>query len=378
MNILHLRDSGGIFGAERILLSIISNLDRKNFMSYVVCMHSMGDEGKDLMQAIEHLGFEAQVLRMHGRFDLGAVISLRRIISQNQIDVIHCHDFKSNFYGLLSTLGTSVRRVTTSHGSTLNGMLKYYSLIDTYFTLRFYHKVITVSEKLTEYYHKRGFQKNKITEVINGIDTSYYLAKIQEMKNSPEISELQLPEKRLVLGTIGRLFPEKGIDFLVKSFQRLRNEFPNLYLLVVGDGPERKNLEKLVDSLNLGVHVLFTGVLNNVIPALQQMDIFVMPSLREGFPNVILEAAFFEKRIVTTNVGSIPLLIQEGKTGILVRPASVESLTQGIKRCLLQETETRTMAVLARKKLEKDFTSKQMVRKIENVYLKLYEKQNEI
>ncbi len=377
MKILHLRDSGGIFGAERILLSIVSNLDRRRFTPSVLCMVTKGTEGQALMQAVKQHGIEGHSFRVRGRFDPRAIVALRKMVLETQVDVIHCHDFKSNFYGLLGTLGTETRRVATAHGSTLNRSLKYYQLVDTYFTLRFFHKVITVSQKLTEFYRDRGFPRKKIVEVLNGLDVHHFETRVREQKwvgNSPEIA---IPEGRTVLGTVGRLFPEKGVDILLKSFCRLQKMFPDLFLLVVGDGPERGRLESLSESLGVGDHVFFTGVLENVVPAFRVMDIFVIPSLREGLPNVILEAIFFGKRVVATDVGSVPLVIEDGKTGMLVKPGSVDSLTKGIQRCLEQEAETLELVVRARERLDSEFTSELMVGKTEKIYIEVMEKKDE-
>jgi glycosyltransferase involved in cell wall biosynthesis len=366
LKVVHIRDSSGMYGAERIILAILSSINTKKFSPFMICMADNTGKIPELVNETRKLGVQSETVTVCGRLDIMAVFKLRKMLQKTKTDIIHCHDFKSNFYGFLATVGTSVTRVTTAHGSTLFGMLKYYNLLDTYCILRFFNRIITVSSELTKYYINRGFNKSKIVEILNGLDITR-LQKIQDYQSPSFLEKVKVHP--VVIGTLSRLFPEKGLNILIESFAELKKEFQDMCLVIAGDGPQMTELVRLTESLGVKNDVYFLGVVTDVGSLYKALDVFVLPSFREGLPNVILEAMYFETPIVSTDVGCIPLLIENGKTGILTKPNNTAALTHSIRTSLKNQKSSKTMAYNARIRLENEYTAEIMVRKVEHTYL---------
>ena len=369
MRVLHLRDSGGLFGAERVILNIIRNKKINGLKHELCCMIENSKDSIKLLEEARLIKIDNSSLLVKNKFDLYSILVLRKKLLYSKIDIVHSHDFKSNFYSLMSTIGTKIKRVTTAHGSTLNRSLKFYSIIDTLFTLRFFHKIITVSPQLTEYYLKNKFNKNSVIEVLNGFDPSIFKDDSQNLAQKTSFDKLD--NYSIKIGSIGRLYPEKGVDLLLKSIAQIRAVFPSIGLIIAGDGPEKKNLENMAKSLGIENNVYFVGNVEAIKDIYQFIDIFVLSSLREGLPNVILEAMYFEKPIISTSIGAIPFVLKDNEMAYLVPPGDISSLKMAIIKMLINMKHSKKMAKNAKKELLTNFTVEKMVEKIENIYTEL-------
>jgi L-malate glycosyltransferase len=153
------------------------------------------------------------------------------------------------------------------------------------------------------------------------------------------------PRDELVVGSVGRLSPEKGLKYLIRAMPEVVREQPNVRLLLAGDGPDRRSLERLATRLDLAERVEFTGELphDRVPQALARIDVFAMPSTWEGFGVAALEAAAMEVPVIASNIHGIPDVVDDGVTGILVPPKDVEALSRALLRLLRDRDERRRM-----------------------------------
>jgi glycosyltransferase involved in cell wall biosynthesis len=163
------------------------------------------------------------------------------------------------------------------------------------------------------------------------------------------------PTARLLC--VGRLAPAKGQVLLVQACARLREAGVPFHLTVVGAGPDRERIERAIAAAGLQDHITLTGALNQTAVRAQfaQADVFVLPSLAEGIPVVLMEAMASGVPCVTTPVNGIPELIDHGRTGLLARPGDVGSLTEQLRRIIEGTDLRRTMALAARDKVLADF-----------------------
>ena len=143
-------------------------------------------------------------------------------------------------------------------------------------------------------------------------------------------NELELPRGRLLIGGVGRLSAEKGFDVLFRALARLVADRIDAGLLLLGEGEERKALEELAEALGLRGRVYFAGFRNDTERYFEAMDVFALSSLREGLPNVVLEALAMEVPVVATRIAGVPRVIEDGRNGLLVEPGSVEGLADGL------------------------------------------------
>ena len=178
------------------------------------------------------------------------------------------------------------------------------------------------------------------------------------------------PHDELAVGSVGRLSPEKGLKYLLRAMPEVTRHQAGVRLLLAGDGPERRSLERLAARLGLADRVEFTGeVPHEQVPRmLARMDVFAMPSTWEGFGVAALEAAAIELPVVASNIHGIPDVVDDGVTGILVPPKDVAALSQAIVRLLRDADERRRMGRAGRSMVAARYSWAENVRQMEALY----------
>ncbi|MBN1793573.1 MAG: glycosyltransferase [Candidatus Omnitrophica bacterium] len=211
---------------------------------------------------------------------------------------------------------------------------------------------------------REGIDPEKITVIHNGIDFRQF-----HDTGAREIVRSYLGFKKddIVLITVARLHPVKGHVYLIDAVKRLRPHIPRLTLLFVGDGLYRRHIERKVRRERLSGAVIFAGVAHDVTSFLDAADIFVLPSLEEGFPGSILEAMAMEKPVIASRIGGIPEMIEDGREGLLVAPRDITGLEDAVRKIIEDEHFAHEITGHARRKVER-FTIESMARNIEKLY----------
>lgn len=373
VRVLHIRDSGGMFGGERVILTLGRNMDREVFDCSLMCMDRGDGRCSPLMAAAGRSGIRVDSVLVQGRIDLRAIRHLGGFIREHRIDLIHTHDFKSDFYGVLATPGRSVRRVATAHGSTRDSFVKrlYLSFTESLVYPRF-DTVIAVSEDLRPRLEGRRLKPGKIRVIQNGLD-------IGVLDVCCDDREPPLPpcgsENHRVFAVVGRLYPDKGHAFFLHAFETLAHEFPDITGLIVGDGPERGRIQDSIRALGIEERVRCCGVRKNMRRVYDSIDYLVIPSLTEGLPYVMLEAMACGIPVLATAVGDIPLLVSDGRTGYLVKPGDATGLTRGMRDLITMPEAARAMAQEGRRLVNERFSAPSMVGKTQDLYLSLIGRQ---
>jgi len=174
----------------------------------------------------------------------------------------------------------------------------------------------------------------------------YYLPNGVDVRAFQSEKDRNLREKHgwrhedIVIGYVGRFAHHKGQEFMLQCFERMINDFPNLKLCFIGDGPLKDELVRKTKEMHLDHYVTFLGVIDNVQDYMNAFDIVALFSQREGMPNVILEAMAAGKAIVATNVGGIPELLDRGRAGILIDPDREEQAMETLRQ-LIQDRALR-------------------------------------
>jgi len=199
----------------------------------------------------------------------------------------------------------------------------------------------------------------------NGVDVTRFA----DLSREAARAEFNIKENEQVVIFVGSLIPVKGIKYLVEAMNIVIQHFPEARLLIVGDGSERQKLEVLVMKLNLGKSVTFVGRIENAkVPEyLTASDVFALPSLSEGFPNVILEAMATGLPIVTTNVTGLPEIVKDGENGFVVEPQNSQQLAERILLILDNKILREKMTVNDKGWLEHN-TWEKITQKLEGVY----------
>jgi glycosyltransferase involved in cell wall biosynthesis len=312
------------------------------------------------------IGIRTFTVSVKRKLDYNSIKNIRRIIKNNNITIIHSHDFKSDFYALIASIGLKVKRVTTAHGSTRDSWLKrVYLAFNEIIIYRYYNSIIAVSNELKIMLLKRGIKGEKIFVIQNGLDLNF-IKNVNVVKNFEE--PLPVPASAIVFTVIGRLFPDKGHRFFLKAFDSIKHRYSNVYALIVGDGPSRQDIERQIQLLGLSNRVYVCGMRSDIWNVYSRTQYLVIPSLREGIPYVLLEAMAHHITILSTSVGDIPMIIKDGESGFIVPPADSNALSTRMVDLLENEEHAKTMAEAAYKVLIDRFSSDRMVKCTEELY----------
>jgi glycosyltransferase involved in cell wall biosynthesis len=324
VNVLQLISSSGYYGAENVIVSLSEALERHNCRSVVGVFHQPSQQNEELIRQAERRGLTVRRIACRGRWDFGAVRAIRDEVERLKIDLIHTHGYKPDIYGLLASRGSGVKRLSTCHLWTHNTIaVRFYEVLDSFF-LRGFDAVVGVSEAIADSLRRSGIPRSKIRVIDNGIDVARFV------QARPTLAEQINKGQALAVGTVGRLVPQKGLEYYLQAAREVLQVLPNVTFIIVGDGPDREKLENMAGALGIQRNVIFAGQCSDMPGAYASMDVFVLASVDEGMPMVLLEALASKRAVVATQVGAVPRLIIPEQTGLLVAPRDVQALKQAM------------------------------------------------
>jgi len=357
LRVMHIKDSRGLWGSERVILTLAQSLDRSRFDLSLLCLRR--DHSSDaLIATAKEAGIDVDVVGVRGKLDWRAVREVRGAIRRRRVDIVHTHDFKASFYGLAATAGLGVRRVVTAHGSTRDSLrIRVYLFLDERLFYRGYDRIIAVAHNEATLLRRRGVPARKIEVIQNAIA-------LPPKGVRPET----LPP---VFGVIGRLYPDKGHRFFLDAFGAIVRKYPAARARIVGGGPFADELRREVARRGLSGQVSLDGVIADMPRVYASLGAVVIPSLREGLPYVLLEAFAHGVPVLATAVGDIPRLVEDGTTGLLVPPGDATALEAGMLRLLEAPEEARARASAAERLVSERYSAGRMAEAVGRVYSSL-------
>lgn len=364
--ILMLRSPLGVFGAERVILELAQGLHETRFTPIIGVIANKSGGHREMAKASQELQFQTETFDSALPFDWKTVVQIRNYIRNNDIHIVHTHGYKANFYGLMATRFTQVPTIATCHPWTetdYSVKARLYTFLDKRW-LKKMHRIIAISEEVRQKLPMR----ESVAVIPNGIDLSRFNGRHQDDMLR---QQLGFSSSDIIIGTIGRLVPEKGYRYLLDSMHELCKTHHNIALIIVGDGPLVHQLKQQVKERKLESRVSFLGIRNDTPELLAIMDIFVMPSLSEGLPMALLEAMAAGKPVVATAVGAIPQIIRDGDSGMLVPPQDIERLTTTLARLIQAPQKTQQIGEKARKEVETNYSSARMTQRYIEHYRQL-------
>lgn len=357
------RGTGG--GPEKTILLGAARSDPAKAAVTVCYVRDDRDAAFGIAGRARELGVAYEEIRERHSFDLSIWPALVRLIRGRRIDIVHAHDYKSDViaYGLARI--TPARPLATAHGWITNtGRERFYARWDQRLLARF-PLAIAVSEPIRQAIVARGGDPARVRRIPNGIDTCEFR---RDAALGPVVRDaLGIPRDAVVIGSIGRLEPEKRLDLLLEAVHRLPPAFAP-HVLVVGDGSQRSALERQARALGLEARVRFTGQRADVRDLHHAADVYVQSSASEGFPNALLEAMAIGVPAVATRVGGTPELIDDGVHGLLVPSGDAGAIAAAIERSLVRAEETRTRVAAARARIERELSFDARQAAVERVY----------
>ena len=376
-------------GAQRYVFDLANNL--KAEFSVAVALGQRGKSGK-LAKILDNNNIKYFIIPhlKRGISPFNEILALREIIKlikQYQPDIIHLNSSKISILGSIAAFIIKLRVTSyelrvfyTVHGWVFNEPLsrpvkKFYLLAEK-FTARFKDKIICVSD-----YDRQSALKYKIAPAEKLVTVHNGLGPINFYSRREARKALGVPAESLLIGSIGNLYKTKGFEYFIQAANiliaspRFRSGEAGNYQLpitfiIIGEGAERENLENLIAKYNLKNNFILTGQIDEAAKLLPAFDLYVCSSLKEGFPYSILEARQAGLPVVAARAGGIPEMIEDKKTGLLVKPADARELAEKIKTLLNDKTLSRELGEKAKIKAAPLFGPEGMIERTREIYLK--------
>ena len=357
INILQVITGLGIGGAERVVYSIAKSLDPAKYRVIVCCLKEDGI----IADEIRNSGVKVINLKSVSPWDVRSVLTLSKIIKEEEIDLVHTHIARADVIGGLAARLRGIPVISTVH-HTYEPWENHPFYGNIYRkTLNSFDRIIAVSEAVRKYLIRWGrVPQWKITVIHNGIDVSEY----------EQIKGLKVKEGNgNIVGTIARLDSMKGHQYLLNAASQVIKVLPGTKFLIVGDGRERKILEDMAVDMEIKEHIIFTGWRKDVPHVLSECNLFVLPALKEGLGLAILEAMASGLAVIATDVDGIKEVVEDGITGLLVStPHDTNGLASAIIRLLSNPQEAHSMGIKGYEKVRSHFSISRMKEGIVQVY----------
>lgn len=352
----------GVGGTETHILELASRIDRSRFDVTVCSLKAGGSIAEELRAR----GVKVVSLNGAGKLDLRVLVRLLNVLRTERPDIIQAFLIWANVAARVCGRILRAFPVISSYHDEVVSEGRVVRVLDR-LTLTWTRAVVCCSEAVRTSVESRiGVKSGRCTIIPFGVDVARF-----EHAAASTREDLGLRQGGSVIGVVCRLVePKKGLTILLQALGELgrRHGRPPCQLVVIGDGPARRELEQLRDQLGLSSWVVFVGERRDIPQILRSLDMFVLPSLYEGFGIAILEAMAAGKPVIATRVGGIPEFVVSGETGILVEPGDDRALADAIERLLADPEQAKQMGMRGHDRVLRRYGISDVVRRHEQVY----------
>ncbi len=366
-NILYLHNESIMGGAEISLLNLVKRLDKKLFTPHFVCSKEgpFIDELRNIKVPPDFVQFPS--IRWPNPVQICKTIrNLISIINNKHIDLIHSNQPRSNLFGAIAA---KIKNVPIAWHERCLESGRFDS--DNIFSF-LPDKIICNSKAVRNRFTKGKRIGSKIKTIINGVDLREFNP---ESDGSVIRKEFNIDEGELVIGTIGRIDPEKGYEYFLESARIISQDIKNARFLIVGEAFDNPSLEaffyKISIEKGIDKKTIFTGYRKDIPQLLASMDVVVLPSGIDACSRVLFESMAMQKPLVATNAGGTPEVVQDGITGLLVKPKDPPGMAKSIMTLLHNTSLSEQYGMAGRKRVEEMFTIERNIKETENVYYDL-------
>lgn len=342
-------------GIETYLELLFANADRAKVNLTLLSLGSW-----PLTRKLPNAEYRVRTLA-GSRFRVKTIFELSKSLREDGIELIVSQGTVANAYAGAASLLSGVPNLVTVHSDPYydypNPVVRFiYNAVEhlTRFPTKHY---IAVSEYLKGKLVALGIKGNNISVILNGVKDPGLDSRLRGNDEGGEV----------VIGSIGRLHKVKNYAELIKACSSL--DISNWKLVIIGEGSERKNLERLIADLGVGDRVQLLGNKDNISEQLSQIDIYIQPSLSEGFGLTVVEAMLAGKPVIVSPCGSLPELVENGKTGIVLNDTSPTAIADAINDLIEDKQKAAELAANGQKYAQEHFGVDKFVRETEKAYL---------
>lgn len=372
-------------GAQNYALSIYKSLNQEKYETVFVTGPSNGPEG-DYLSEIDCYSLNYTVIPSLTRGinpvkDIKAFFEIYALMRKIRPTIIHTHTSKAGILGRIAAKFLKVPiLIHQPHGLAMgelwpvvdvpqSSFLRSFLIVLESATAKFTDNFIAYTDlEVREHLNYGIGKKEQFVIIPYGLDLNGFCGKINSAWT--ESSKVHPP----VVGTVGRLVTSKGCQYLIEAIALVRRSFPDIKLLIAGGGSLKNELEALAERLGLNGNAQFLGVRDNIAEFLGGIDVFVSPTLSESFGITLVEAQACKKPVVASDVGSVPQIIKDEETGLLVPPRDAHAIAKAIIRLIRDKELSKKLGEAGFESIKKNYTIEKTMEKIEGLYTHCCEK----
>ena len=361
MRVVHVIKAVGIAGAEQHLLTLLPGLQMRGIDVQLLLLVEKSNLLDDYVTQLQAKEVTVERYTMaHRHLDPTLLTAIRQSLRQHQPDIVHTHLLHADLYALPAAFSLKLHTISSRHN-------------DDPFRRRFPLRQlqrwlwqstdagIAISDHVANFCQTvEGAPADKLFTIRYGIDFQDRLRERSTQKRFLQ-HQLGLPDDHIMIGMVGRLIEQKGMSYGLQAFSHIAGEHPNTHLVIVGDGNLREKLTSEANILGLNGRVHFLGWRHDAANLMLAFDIFLMPSLWEGFGLVLLEAMAAALPIVASRASAIPEIVVDGETGLLVSPQDVEGLAESLRSLVIDAPLRHHMGIIGQERLETHFSAARMI-----------------
>lgn len=366
--IVYVVDNISFRGGERTFLQMVSGLPRSRYEVAVAC-----SPGGVFVERLHDLGVPVIAAEMRRRRRLDTVLALARELRRRRPHIVHTQGRGDPFGRMAARLARVPAVVSTT------AMISSRYEVDEWWRKALYRVIDLTTDRLVDRYivvnrasvdaltSRHRVPPSRIAVIPNGIELDRY--DLEHASRGEWRATLRIPGDATLVGGIGRLTWQKGFPDLIKALAALDDR--DVWLVIAGDGPEWGDLRTLATGLGVADRVVFAGFVDDIPGLLADLDLFVLSSLREGHPMVLLEAMAMARPVIATDIAGVGDTISEGVDGRLVPPGDVPALVDAMRALIRDRDAASRLGRNARKKIESEYTVERMVRRTALLYEEL-------
>ncbi len=367
MRVMHVTFDMRIGGTEMVIKNIIEGNSDANIEMSIYCIEApLGPWGEDLKAS----GTPIAVEERQPGFDSSLINKIRKHIKDNDIDILHCHQYTPWVYGTLAAAFTKTKVIFTEHGRFYPDSSSWKRKLVNPVLHKFTSAVTAISEATKSALEEfEAIPKSDVKVIYNGIKP---LDSDNEAKNALK-ERLKLPDNCIILGTVARFDPIKNQEMMIKAFSKALRDRNNLILLLVGDGELRPTLETIVKEEGISNNVRFTGYIKDPSQFIDLMDVFLLSSLSEGTSMTLLEAMSLSKPCIVTDAGGNPEIIIDQQNGLVTPNGCCSSFSHAIETLSSSPLKLKAMGENGYNIFCEKFSANTMVSHYSSIYFETME-----
>ncbi len=372
--ICYIITKGNWGGGQKYVYNLATSLPKDKFETFVIT-----GEGKILKNKLEDKGmrvYEISSLKRDMSFisEIKTFWSIFKIVQKEKPDVLHLNSPKASGIGaVVGRILLTPNIIQTAHGWSFNEnrnlLSRFLIYIFSWITVALCYKTIVIAKNEKKQALSMPFiREKKVALIRNGIEEIKYIEKNivrDALLNRISVPKESVAKETIWIGTISELHKNKGLKYVINALSKVKTPF---LFFVIGEGEERKFLENLIMRNGMQKKVFLLGFIDIANLYLKAFDIFTLTSIKEGLPYTLLEAGMAGLPIISSDIGGIPDIIDDGKNGLLNRKGDEKEITKDIEYLILNPKVRAEFGKKIKVKIEKEFSIEQMLKKTINLY----------